>query len=126
MNSFRGFWNGKLLNSLSLKFNHTILLKTLFYFSKQDVVVTFDGTVRDGGNNVIQFRYGDDGLDPCQAAFLKKDGLEFFAENAELLASRWSCPADPEVNQRLMNEHSLAPHLVKDIDEMAVRRMSVS
>lgn len=65
-------------------------------------------------------------MDTCQASFLKKDGLEFFAQNAELLATRWKCPADPEVHQRLLDQHPLAPHLVRDIDEMSVRRMNVS
>jgi DNA-directed RNA polymerase subunit A' len=29
----------------------------------QDLKVTYDGTVRDGNENIIQFEYGDDGLD---------------------------------------------------------------
>ncbi|MDA3837175.1 MAG: DNA-directed RNA polymerase subunit A' [Nanoarchaeota archaeon] len=29
----------------------------------QDIRAEYDGTVRDGGNNVIQFKYGDDGKD---------------------------------------------------------------
>lgn len=29
----------------------------------QDLRVEYDGTVRDGGNNVIQFEFGDDGID---------------------------------------------------------------
>ena len=29
----------------------------------QDITVEYDGTVRDGGNNIIQFVYGDDGVD---------------------------------------------------------------
>jgi len=29
----------------------------------QDIRKEYDGTIRDGGNNVIQFKYGDDGLD---------------------------------------------------------------
>ena len=28
----------------------------------QDLKIEYDGTVRDSGNNVIQFKYGDDGL----------------------------------------------------------------
>ena len=29
----------------------------------QDIRVEYDGTVRDGGNNIIQYKYGDDGKD---------------------------------------------------------------
>ncbi|NCN87145.1 DNA-directed RNA polymerase subunit A' [archaeon] len=29
----------------------------------QDIRVEYDGTVRDGGNNVIEYKYGDDGID---------------------------------------------------------------
>ncbi len=31
--------------------------------SLQDMKVAYDGTVRDGSENVVQFKYGDDGLD---------------------------------------------------------------
>jgi len=31
--------------------------------SFQDIRKEYDGTIRDGGNNIIQFTYGDDGLD---------------------------------------------------------------
>ncbi len=30
----------------------------------QDLYVAYDGTVRDSENNIIQFRYGEDGIDP--------------------------------------------------------------
>jgi len=32
----------------------------------QDVKVCYDETVRDGANNIIQFKYGEDGLDPTK------------------------------------------------------------
>jgi len=32
----------------------------------QDMKVTYDGTVRDGSDNVMQFKYGDDGLDTSE------------------------------------------------------------
>jgi len=33
----------------------------------QDLRVEYDGTVRDGNNNIIQFQYGDDGIDVSKA-----------------------------------------------------------
>jgi len=32
----------------------------------EDVGVHYDGTVRNSLGNIVQFRYGDDGIDPCQ------------------------------------------------------------
>jgi DNA-directed RNA polymerase III subunit RPC1 len=32
--------------------------------SMEDLVIKYDGTVRASGDEIIQFRYGDDGLDP--------------------------------------------------------------
>ncbi len=28
--------------------------------------MTYDGTVRDSRGDIVQFRYGSDGLDPCE------------------------------------------------------------
>lgn len=86
----------------------------------------YDGTVRDSGGSVIQFRYGDDGLDVCQSAFLKPEGFHFFAENAELLAERWRCPLDPELYRKLTERNPLPPELARKVDEVAVKRLNVS
>ncbi|VDK23549.1 unnamed protein product [Taenia asiatica] len=92
----------------------------------EDLSVQYDGTVRDSGGSVIQFRYGDDGLDVCQSAFLKPEGFHFFAENAELLAERWRCPLDPELYHKLTEQNPLPPALARKVDEVAVKRLSTS
>ncbi|KAL5968145.1 DNA-directed RNA polymerase I subunit rpa1 [Taenia solium] len=92
----------------------------------KDLSVQYDGTVRDSGGSVIQFRYGDDGLDVCQSAFLKPEGFHFFAENAELLAERWRCPLDPELYHKLTEQNPLPPALARKVDEVAVKRLSTS
>ncbi|KAF6002560.1 dna-directed RNA polymerase [Cyanidiococcus yangmingshanensis] len=38
----------------------------------ENVAVTYDGTVRDSDGSIIQFLYGEDGLDPCHAPWLQK------------------------------------------------------
>ena len=38
----------------------------------QDIRVEYDKTIRDGGNNIIQFKYGDDGIDVSKE-HLKKE-----------------------------------------------------
>lgn len=58
-------------------------------FYVQDLSIQYDGTVRDAGKNVIQFRYGDDGVDVCQSSFIQQAGLNLFADNAALFNHRW-------------------------------------
>ncbi|CDS42506.1 DNA directed RNA polymerase I subunit RPA1 [Echinococcus multilocularis] len=91
----------------------------------EDLSVQYDGTVRDSGGSVIQFRYGDDGLDVCQSTFLKPEGFHFFAENAELLAERWRCPLDPELYRKLTEQNPLSPELARKVDEVAVKRLTI-
>ncbi|BHF65833.1 DNA-directed RNA polymerase I subunit RPA1 [Sparganum proliferum] len=91
----------------------------------EDLSVQYDGTVRDSGGGIIQFRYGDDGLDVCQSSFLKSNGIHFFADNAELLSERWKCPDDPDLYKRMIDANPLAPSLAHEVDEVAVKRMGV-
>uniref|UniRef100_A0A0X3PF39 DNA-directed RNA polymerase subunit n=1 Tax=Schistocephalus solidus TaxID=70667 RepID=A0A0X3PF39_SCHSO len=91
----------------------------------EDLSVQYDGTVRDSGGGIIQFRYGDDGLDVCQSSFLKSTGIHFFADNAELLSERWKCPDDPDLCKRMIDANPLAPSLAHEVDEVAVKRMGV-
>lgn len=37
--------------------------------SMEDVRVMYDGTVRNAQNEIIQFTYGEDGMDPCTLEF---------------------------------------------------------
>ena len=48
--------------------------------------VNYDMTVRDSGGNVVQFLYGEDGLDPCQSALLdgSSNQLLFLARNHQV------------------------------------------
>ncbi|EUB62267.1 DNA-directed RNA polymerase I subunit rpa1 [Echinococcus granulosus] len=102
-----------------------ITFETATNVLKSDLSVQYDGTVRDSGGSVIQFRYGDDGLDVCQSTFLKPEGFHFFAENAELLAERWRCPLDPELYRKLTEQNPLSPELARKVDEVAVKRLTI-
>lgn len=44
--------------------------------------VAYDHTVRDADSSVIQFAYGEDGLDVLKCQFLKKSQLEFLDNNS--------------------------------------------
>ncbi|TGZ63999.1 hypothetical protein CRM22_006603 [Opisthorchis felineus] len=74
----------------------------------EDLSIQYDGTVRDSGNNVIQFHYGDDGVDVCQASFLQSAGLHLFADNAALLSMRWY--SSNGLNHSIGHQHLLGPN----------------
>lgn len=57
----------------------------------EELKVNYDMTVRDSGNNVIQFLYGDDGLDPTCATLLggKRDQMQFLSRNHQALVYKY-------------------------------------
>merc|ERR1712166_1407996 len=48
--------------------------------------VRYDGTVRDSDNSIVQFRYGEDGIDVSKTGFLYNFG--FFAQNINCLVKQ--------------------------------------
>ncbi|XP_038067709.1 DNA-directed RNA polymerase I subunit RPA1-like [Patiria miniata] len=48
----------------------------------EGLVVNYDLTVRDSDGSVIQFRYGEDGLDIPKTPFLKEDQFPFLLDNS--------------------------------------------
>lgn len=61
----------------------------------EELKVSYDHTVRDGEGGVVQFLYGEDGIDPTKAAHLDCESrtFEFLARNHESLKKRY--PALP-------------------------------
>lgn len=57
----------------------------------EELKVNYDMTVRDSGNNVVQFLYGEDGVDPTSAAYLggKTNQMLFMARNAKAYAQKY-------------------------------------
>lgn len=55
----------------------------------EGVVVQYDGTVRDSDGSVIQFLYGEDGLDVGKSQYLKSKQLRFLEDN-------WRSIVDPK------------------------------
>jgi len=49
----------------------------------EDLYVKYGGTVRDGTNNIIQFSYGDDGIDPTKLEQQKMDIMRLNNEELE-------------------------------------------
>ena len=57
----------------------------------EELKVHYDHTVRDANSNVIQFLYGDDGIDPMSSALLggKENQLDFLLNNTNALKYRY-------------------------------------
>ncbi|VDK55122.1 unnamed protein product [Anisakis simplex] len=51
----------------------------------EGIVAHYDSTVRDHDNSVIQFRYGEDGMDVCRCTFMKAAQFDFLADNMNVL-----------------------------------------
>ncbi|CAH1164054.1 unnamed protein product [Phaedon cochleariae] len=71
--------------------------------------VEYDMTVRNSDKSVIQFLYGEDGLDISKAQFLNPKHLEFLSENVKALEQA-------EILKKLKNDEdqiSLQEHLAK-------------
>ncbi|EGT37120.1 hypothetical protein CAEBREN_30567 [Caenorhabditis brenneri] len=49
----------------------------------EGIRVHYDSTVRDHDGSVIQFRYGEDGMDTTKATFLNKKTMPFLEDNLE-------------------------------------------
>jgi DNA-directed RNA polymerase beta' subunit len=52
----------------------------------EDLSVKYGGTVRNGINNIVQFAYGDDGIDPCK---LNKQELKLIEYNNEEMENKY-------------------------------------
>ena len=57
----------------------------------EDLSVKYGGTIRNGINNVVQFAYGDDGIDPCK---LNKQELKLVEYSNEEMEKRYLITED--------------------------------
>ncbi|KAL1374210.1 hypothetical protein pipiens_018225 [Culex pipiens pipiens] len=63
--------------------------------------VNYDMTVRDSDNSVVQFMYGEDGMDICKAQFIETSKqLRFLDLNRDAIVR-------PEITKKLVNEDDL-------------------
>lgn len=78
--------------------------------------VNYDMTVRDSDNSVVQFMYGEDGMDIGKAPFLKPEHVSFLDDNAanivnaELLAELRN---DDEINEKMLDHKKRLRHYNK-------------
>lgn len=50
--------------------------------------MNYDLTVRDSDKSVIQFNYGDDGMDVTKAQFLRRKQMDFLADNCKVIVDK--------------------------------------
>ncbi|GFN85498.1 DNA-directed RNA polymerase subunit [Plakobranchus ocellatus] len=55
----------------------------------EGLMINYDVSVRDSDGSVVQFYYGEDGLDPVQSTFLKPALFPFLTENMEVLEDNY-------------------------------------
>lgn len=55
----------------------------------EGLCVSYDNTVRNTDGSVVQFFYGEDGLDHCHTKFMEAKQFRFFASNARAVAERY-------------------------------------
>jgi len=53
----------------------------------EGLCVGYDGTVRDSDGSMIQFMYGEDGLDICKSQYLNEKSIPFLLDNKECIHS---------------------------------------
>ncbi|KOC69722.1 DNA-directed RNA polymerase I subunit RPA1 [Habropoda laboriosa] len=54
----------------------------------EGLVINYDSTVRDSDGSLIQFYYGEDGLDVPASRFLKKEQLSFLVDNKNAIVDK--------------------------------------
>ena len=91
----------------------------------EDLSVKYGGTVRNGINNIVQFAYGDDGIDPCK---LNKQELKLIEYNNEEMENKYLIADDSidllknimttESFKELINEKDYIKKLREDYDKI--------
>jgi DNA-directed RNA polymerase I subunit RPA1 len=68
------------------------------------LTVTYDGTVRDSDKSVVQFMFGEDGMDILKSQFIKEKELDFLVANKDVILNEEfvaSLRNDVEVEERI-------------------------
>ena len=78
----------------------------------------YDGTVRDSVGDIVQFKYGEDGVDPAKSDHGKAVNVSRLIEQMKIMVSKGK-PASPEhIKKRLKEvEDQLTPLLIKELRE---------
>ena len=95
----------------------------------EELRVHYDFTVRNAEGGVIQFLYGEDGLDPTKSSFLdcKSSSFEFLARNHRTFKSRFTALPDSSLDRVIEDLHQIENESNPEIqagDWVQCRRLS--
>lgn len=93
----------------------------------EGVSVKYDSTVRDSDGSLIQFYYGEDGLDVLQSRFLNEKQIQFLIENKDAIADKKlleTCKSISEPEKILKDANKIIKWQKKNGDPLAKCRMS--
>jgi DNA-directed RNA polymerase I subunit RPA1 len=79
----------------------------------EGLTVSYDGTVRDSDNTVVQFMYGEDGMDILKSQFLKLKQMPFLLENRDAIV-------DNEVLETLRNSPEIHEKIQKIVKKVKI------
>ena len=92
----------------AVKTSETGYIQRRLVKAMEDIMVRYDGTIRNSDGDVVQFLYGEDGLDSC---FLEKQRLPSFEMNNVKLERTYKL----DVNEREFGKNFLEPRIVEEI-----------
>lgn len=70
----------------------------------EGLTVSYDGTVRDSDNTIVQFMYGEDGMDILKSQFIKLKQMSFLNDNREAIVNDEileSLRNSPEIDEKI-------------------------
>jgi len=81
--------------------------------------VEYDGTVRDSRGNIIQFRYGEDGVDTAKSDHGKAVNISRLVDRVELVMKRGPRAGSKYIQKRIRDvKPKLTPLLVKELERI--------
>ena len=84
--------------------------------------VEHDGTVRDSVGNIVEFRYGEDGIDPAKSDHGKGVNIERLVERLRISFAEGKAAPKKYIEKQLTKaEKSFTPLLIQEIKEQALK-----
>ena len=88
--------------------------------------VEYDSTVRDSSGNIVQFTYGEDGVDPAKSDHGKAVDVENLIERVKFAIPKGRAATQKFIKEKLEeNSEALTPNLVEELnDNLASSKLS--
>nr|CAG4641431.1 EOG090X00BV [Eurycercus lamellatus] len=79
----------------------------------EGVSVAYDQTVRDSDGSVLQFLYGEDGLDICKSQYLNDKGIPFLVANRDCIRLADVSVSDQDAQEQVESAQKLVKRYLK-------------